>query len=158
MLTLCTMGKPKTITLSSIFPAVPERIWPLLVRIDTLRYIAFPYAVFSLAGDTVVTEWREGETLRFKLRIFGFIPLGIHSIRAEEMNRDAFIIRSCEGNRFVPVWNHTITLKPSGPNSTEYTDSIELEAGPLTGLVLIWGTAFYRHRQKKWIKMLLNQS
>jgi hypothetical protein len=151
------MGKPKTITLSSIFPAVPERIWPLLIRIDTLRYIAFPYAVFSLVDDAKVTEWRKGETLRFRLRVFGFIPLGIHSIRAEEMNRDAFIIRSHEGNRFVPVWNHTITLKPAGPNSTEYTDTIELDAGLLTGVVLIWSTAFYRHRQKKWIKMLTSE-
>jgi hypothetical protein len=151
------MGKIKTITLSSIFPAVPEKIWPLLIRIDTLRYIAFPYAVFSLVGDTKVTEWRKGETLRFKLRVFGFIPLGIHSIRAEEMDRVAFIIRSREGNRFVPVWNHTITLKPSGGSFTEYTDTIELDAGLLTGVVSIWSTAFYRHRQKKWIKMLTSE-
>jgi hypothetical protein len=105
----------------------------------------------------MVIEWREGETLRFRLRIFGFIPLGIHSIRAEEMNRDTFIIRSREGNRFVPIWNHTITLKPAGPNSAEYTDKIELDAGLLTGIVSIWSTAFYRHRQKKWIKMLTSE-
>jgi hypothetical protein len=144
----------KIITISSVFPAAPEKIWPLLLRIETLRYITFPYAVFSPVDSAMAAEWREGEILGFRLRIFGFVPLGVHSIKVEEINRGAFTIRSREKNRFVPVWNHTITLKPRDVNSTEYTDKIELDAGGLSGVVSFWCRAFYRHRQRKWVKLL----
>jgi hypothetical protein len=149
--------KTKTINIASLFPAAPEIIWPLLQQVETLRYIAFPYAVFSPEG-AAETEWREGETLRFRLRVFGFIPFGVHTIRVEELNRGGYTIRSREGNSLVPVWNHTITLKPSGQDAAEYTDTIELGAGWLTGVVSLWCAAFYRHRQRKWIKLLLTKA
>jgi ligand-binding SRPBCC domain-containing protein len=151
------MTKTKTLTISSVFPAAPEDVWPLLTRVETLRYIAFPYAVFISADGMKRTEWREGETLRFRLRVFGFLPLGIHTIRVAEMNRDTYTIRSQESNHFVPVWNHTITLKPYGENATEYTDTIELGAGRLTEIVAPWSRSFYRHRQRKWRKLLMKE-
>jgi ligand-binding SRPBCC domain-containing protein len=149
------MSATKIVTISSVFPAPPEKIWPLLTRVETLRRISFPYVVFSAADGMKSAEWREGETLRFRLRVFGVIPVGIHTIRIAELNRVEYRIRSQEGNPFVPVWNHTITIKPRGTNAAEYTDIIELSAGRLTGVVAFWSRAFYRHRQRKWRKLLV---
>jgi hypothetical protein len=148
------MKGTKILIITSAFPAVPEEIWPLLTQIKTLRYIAFPYAIFTSADGMERTEWREGETRRFRLRVFGLIPLGTHTIHIAEMNCDTYTIRSRESNRFVPIWNHTITLKQFGENVAEYADVIELGAGKLTGIVCVWARAFYHHRQRKWIKLL----
>jgi hypothetical protein len=152
------MHKTRTLTISSIFPVMADTVWTLLTRVETLRYIAFPYAVFSSAdsgdADAEKAAWQEGETLRFKLRIFGFFPVGVHTIFLETMNLGTYTVVSREHDNLVPVWNHTITIEPRGDDSCVYTDTVEFDAGFLTGVVSLWGAAFYRHRQKRWIKLL----
>ena len=143
----------KIIRISSLFPAAPDKIWPLLMRVDTLRYIAAPYAAFSSLDPTEEMIWREGALIRFRLRIFG-VPLGIHTIDIQKIAPAAYTIQTREGNRFVPVWNHTITLVPAGVKAARYTDEVEIGAGLLTGIVYLWAGAFYRHRQKKWLRLL----
>jgi hypothetical protein len=143
-------SKSKIIRISSVFPAAPDTIWPLLMQVETLRYIAAPYAAFSpLGGETL---WREGAVLRFRLRIFG-IPLGIHTISIQKIDRTLYTIKTFEGNTAVPVWNHTIIIEPV-EGGARYTDEVEIGAGRLTGAVALWSRAFYRHRQKKWLKLL----
>jgi ligand-binding SRPBCC domain-containing protein len=137
-----------------VLPAPPETIWRRLSRVETLRYITFPYMVFSSADGTAETEWRAGMTARFRLRLFGIIPLGIHTIRIQKFDHSAYTVQSCEHNRLVTRWNHTITLVPLD-GSTHYTDEADVYAGRLTGVVRFWSTQFYRHRQKRWRKLLL---
>jgi hypothetical protein len=69
--------------------------------------------------------------------MFGVLPLGIHTIHIAELNRDNYTVRSRERNRFVPVWNHTITLRPCGASGAEYTDVVELDAGRLTCVIAV---------------------
>jgi hypothetical protein len=142
------------IKVSSIFPALPDAIWPLLMRLDTLRYIAAPWAVFAPAGSQDGAIWRENESYCFRLRIFGVLPLGIHTVRIQTLDSAGYNIQTAEENKFVPVWKHKITLIPQGADSSFYTDEVEIDAGLLTGLVYCWGTAFYRHRQRKWLRLL----
>ncbi|MDR2110902.1 MAG: hypothetical protein LBP32_06300 [Spirochaetaceae bacterium] len=146
------MKQTKIIRVSSTFPAPPDELWPLLLRVDTLRYIAAPYAAFSPLepGEMV---WREGTAVRFHLRIFG-LPFGIHTIRIHKIDGIAHTIQTYEGNQFVPVWNHRITLEPADGISTIYTDEVEIGAGWKTGVVRLWSGAFYRHRQRKWLKLM----
>jgi hypothetical protein len=100
--------------------------------------------------------WREGTTVRFRLRIFG-IPFGVHTIGVHRIDGTAHIIQTHEGNSLVPVWNHRIALEPAGGASTIYTDEVEVGAGWKTGLVRLWGVFFYRRRQRKWLKLLARQ-
>ena len=59
-----------------------------------------------------------------------------------------------EHNTYVPTWNHKINLKDNGNGTTEYSDEVEIGAGWKTIFVWCWANLFYRHRQKKWIKLL----
>ncbi|MDR1563334.1 MAG: hypothetical protein LBS74_00020 [Oscillospiraceae bacterium] len=147
------MTKPhKTINISCDLPANAKQIWPLLLRIDTLKYIAAPYAAFvPLSSDTA--NWNEGASLLFNLRIWGFIPLGTHTVFIKRIDEENLLIQSEEHNRHVPVWNHKITLTPLNNHATHYTDEVEICAGALTWLVALWANLFYRHRQKKWRKL-----
>ena len=62
-------------------------------------------------------------------------------------------IKSHEGNKHVPVWNHDITLKVLDDTHTRYTDRVEIKAGWKTPFVWLWANAFYAHRQRKWIRL-----
>jgi hypothetical protein len=123
------------------------------MQVETLRYIAAPWAAFvPVTGERA---WREGTQVRFRLRIFG-LPFGIHTINIHKIDPAALVIQTFEGNRLVPVWNHRIILTPVDEASTRYTDEVEIGAGPLTGAVRLWAGAFYRRRQRKWLKLLEN--
>ncbi|MBN2003783.1 MAG: hypothetical protein JXA21_10535 [Anaerolineae bacterium] len=57
----------------------------------------------------------------------------------------------------VRVWNHTIRFHPLGTEQLRYTDAIEIEAGLLTVFVWAFAHLFYRHRQRRWKKLLAGE-
>ncbi len=147
------MTRTKTVSVSSIFPATPEQIWERIARVETLQYIAAPYAAFTPVDESNVLLWQEGEAAQFRLYLFGFLPLGVHTIRVRRFDRAAGMISTEEGNRHVPVWNHEISIRPV-EEGVNYTDTVAIGAGWKTGVVYAWSKLFYRHRQRKWEKLL----
>ena len=146
-----TATKTAVVKRTSLFPAGVEAVWPLLGQIEMLQYIAKPYAVFvPIDGKT---DWREGETYRLVLKLFGIIPLGVHEIHVLHWDEARCSILTHEGNSFVPLWNHEISLVPCA-GGCRYTDNVTLGAGWKTPLIRVWAGCFYRHRQRKWIRFL----
>ena len=90
---------------SSVFPASRETVFEKLQQMETLRYIAKPYATFEPIGEAVST-WTVGSTSAYRFRLFGVIPYGTHKIHILRFDRDG--VSSHEGNEYVPVWNHDI--------------------------------------------------
>ena len=136
---------------SSVFPAPREEVFARLQRLETLQYIAAPYATFTPAEKNTGLSWKEGVTSSYLFRLFGFIPFGVHTIRIERFDRNG--IQSREHNRHVPVWDHLIMLEDLG-DQTKYTDEVEIHAGWKTVFIWLWAKAFYAHRQRKWIRLL----
>ncbi len=136
---------------TSVFPASRETVFEKLQELETLQYIAKPYATFEPAGS-VASVWTAGSESSFRFRLFGIIPYGIHTIRIVRVDPGG--ISSREGNPHVPVWNHDIALAVLDESHTEYTDRVEIHAGWKTFFIWLWANAFYRHRQRKWIKLL----
>lgn len=148
------MGHRKTITITSVFPAAINQIWPLLTKVETLQFIAAPYASFVPLEKGGELAWREGETARYNLRIFGFFPMGTHTIAVKTFDEETHKVFTEEHNRMVPVWNHAISLVALSEESAEYTDNVDIDAGWITPFVVLWSKLFYRHRQKKWLRLL----
>ena len=146
--------KTKTVLVSSIFPAAPDAIWKRLTRVETLRYITAPYVSFTPADPDQPLIWRVGPLFSFRLRVFGLFPMGMHVIKVKAFDRERLYIETKEANRTVRSWKHTITLLPLGGAQTRYIDRVEIDAGRLTGVVCLWARVFYRHRQKKWLRLL----
>ena len=136
---------------TSVFPAPRDVVFQKLQRPETLQTIAKPYAAFEPA-DSTAAVWTAGSMSFWRLRLFGFIPLGTHTIRIVRFDPEK--ISSREGNRHVPVWNHDILLTLIDGNRTEYTDRVEIRAGWKTIFIWLWAKAFYAHRQRKWIMLL----
>ena len=136
---------------TSVFPAPRDEVLSRLQRLETLQYIAAPYATFTPVSGTADFKWEAGASSEYRFKLFGIIPFGIHTIRIERFDQDG--IQSREHNRHVPVWDHLITLKDLG-DRTEYTDEVVIRAGWKTVFVWLWAKAFYAHRQRKWIRLL----
>ena len=127
---------------TSVFPAGRDAVFQKLQKLETLQYIAWPFATFAPVGSTS----------SYRFRLFGVIPFGTHTIHIVRFNPEG--IRSREANEHVPVWNHDIIIAPVDANHTEYTDRVEIRAGWKTAFIWVWANAFYAHRQRKWIRLL----
>lgn len=146
--------KRKTVVKTSVFPASKEVVFALLKELQTLRHVASPYATFSpLRGDDTMT-WDKNDDYAFRLKLFGFLPLGIHTIRVVEFDEASCKILTEEKNPHVPIWNHRIALTALNAKKTHYTDEVEIYAGWKTPFVYLWAKCFYAHRQRKWIRLL----
>lgn len=138
---------------TSIFPASRITIFENLLKLETLQYIAFPYATFTPLDVDSSFKWGVGTTSSYKFKLFGFIPMGIHTIKIERFDEKTGV-SSKEGNQFVPVWNHEIFLEEIDEKNTKYTDKVTIKAGWKTFFVWLWANAFYAHRQRRWKKTL----
>ena len=141
----------KTVKRTSVFPAPRELVFKKLQQLETLQFIAYPYATFTPVDPDDPLVWKPGASSSYRFRMWGIIPFGVHTISIERVDIDEIVSR--EGNRFVPVWNHKIQLKDLG-DRTEYTDEVDIDAGWKTLFTWFWTKAFYAHRQKKWLKLL----
>ena len=136
---------------TSVFPAPRDEVLSRLQRLETLQYIAAPYATFTPVSEAADFKWKAGASSEYRFKLFGIIPFGVHTIRIERFDQNG--IQSREHNRYVPVWDHLITLKDLG-DRTEYTDKVVIRAGWKTVFVWLWAKTFYAHRQRKWIRLL----
>lgn len=73
--------KTKTVYKQSTFPADIDKVFNLLTDLQTLQYIASPYASFKAIGEERDIIWKEGQTFSFKFKMFCIIPYGIHTIK-----------------------------------------------------------------------------
>lgn len=134
----------------STFPADADTIWQHLQQLSTLQHVAKPYAAFVPVDPAQPLQWAQGASFSFHFKVFGFLPLGIHTIHVQEMDASACTIYTHERNAHVPVWNHRICLHPIDEAHTAYTDEVEIGAGWRTPFVYLWAWFFYGHRQRKW--------
>ncbi len=147
------MNKSKIVNISSNFPVPKNEVFVNLQSFKTLSYIARPYIRFLPIDKNQDFVWKKGGIFTFKTKLLGIIPFGIHTINVIEFNENTFIYTN-ETNTYVKIWNHKIELKSINENETEYRDIVEIYAGWKTYFVYIWAKLFYRHRQKRWIKLL----
>ena len=136
---------------TSIFPASRDTVLEELKKLETLQYIARPYATFEPVINTG-NVWKVGVTSSYRFKLFGFIPFGTHHIHIIRMGNSG--ISSMEGNEHVRVWNHDIYLTALDDTHTKYTDKVTIRAGWKTPFIWLWASAFYAHRQRKWITLL----
>jgi len=136
---------------SSVFPAPRDMVFEKLQKLETLQYIAKPYASFEPVGSAEPV-WTVGSTSSYRFRLFDLIPFGTHTIHIIRFDPER--VSSHEGNEHVPVWNHDITMIPLNSSYTKYTDQVEIQAGWKTLFIWLWANVFYAHRQRKWIRLL----
>jgi len=143
------------VKVQSVFPASSQTVWQKLLQPATLQFIASPLLKFTPQGRaTLPNNWQEGTTIMLRLYAFGILPLGKHSITITHIDPQNQTLQTTESGAMASVWQHRITLQTQQPGQTLYTDEILMYSGYLTRMMARWALWFYRHRQKRWLKLL----
>lgn len=119
-----------------------------------LQYVARPIVHFSPVGkDAFPPAWTVG-THWVNLWLFGVLPLGRQAIVISfPPVASGFALRDAGHSALIPTWDHLITIE-QGKSAVVYRDRVEIRAGILTPFVWLFAEIFYRHRQRRWKKLV----
>jgi hypothetical protein len=95
-------------------------------------------------------EWREGETVVGWVFLFGVLPFARHHIHVAKIDEASRVLSSRERGGLVRVWNHDIEVTSVDDLSCRYRDRIEIRAGLVTPVIVLYAHWFYRMRQRRW--------
>lgn len=142
------------VELSTTLKAPAEQVWRWVQRPALLHWVAAPLVRFRPIQPTTLPEcWEDGE-VRVSMLIFGVLPMGTQVIRIHREeglagDRSARSLVDMGEGDLVKAWHHRIRVVPESAGTTHYTDSVVVEAGPLTLFVWMFAQVFYRHRQRR---------
>lgn len=139
----------------SIFNCDSDKLFSEVKKTKSLIYIVKPLVRFVEVPEHPLPEvWKENNYL-IKMYIFGFIPFGKQWI-VISVDNDNKNIRDNGYSKLIKKWDHNIYLKDIGNNKTLYVDTIDINAGILTPLIVLFANILYRLRQKRWTKLINN--
>ena len=120
-------------------------------RTALLSQVARPVISFT-SNKPVPDTWAE-ETYWFKLRLFGVLPMGQQAIRVSiQESNGLFTLHDAGFSNLIERWDHRITITEAG-GMTRYRDDLDIDAGFLTPFVWLFAKAFFRHRQRRLVKL-----
>lgn len=122
-----------------------------------LDYVSWPMvSLLPIDPPVLPAQWQE-EKYRMQLRLFGCIAFGEQTINISVAcrNPDRIELRDNGYGSVISKWDHKITLQPAG-DCVIYTDRIDIAAGILTPAVWAFAWLFYRHRQRRWKRLIDN--
>jgi len=134
----------------SVLECPPEAVWREVQTSRLLHEVMHPLARVEPLDEPLPERWAAAATVRCRLYIFGFVPLGIRTLVFERVDQEAREIQTRECDPLIRRWDHLIRVKPTGDGRTQYSDEIEIDAGGLTLPVWLFAQWFYRHRQRRW--------
>jgi hypothetical protein len=140
--------------LSTKLDCSAAKAWDEVQKSALLLHVMFPLIRIRPVQPSVWPKrWSEGSTIKFKCFVFGFIPIGIRTLRFNQIDHVNHKILTHEYDPLIKQWDHTISVTADGPDATFYRDEIEIDAGASTWIVWAWANYFYRHRQARWRKL-----
>jgi hypothetical protein len=148
-----TEGREMRVDISTELGCSAAKAWDEVQKSALLLRVIRPMARISPLDGAFPERWREGLTIRCKLYIFGFIPIGAHILHVLKVDPSTFEILTHETDRLAKRWDHTISIAPLGAERALYRDVIDIEAGALTIVVWAFANCFYRYRQSRWRKI-----
>jgi hypothetical protein len=146
----------KTVRIATELPA--GRVWPWPCSIPppspvsraaclTRGLIGVP----ALAGRT--EPFAEAECGTGWLLLLHVIPMSRHTICPARIGDVTMTMRSREHGRLLKAWNHTLHVEPAGGQRCRYSDTVEIDAGRLTGIIAAAAVWIFRYRQRRWRKL-----
>lgn len=142
----------KTVHVHTDLPTTADKVWEAMQHPASFLYVTRGLFGFpALTGRTDAV--RPGERGTGRLMLFHLIPLSRHTIHVVEVDPSTRTLRSREHGGFLRAWNHTLHVEPTGDGTCRYSDTVDIDAGPLTGLVALAATGIYRYRQRRWHRL-----
>lgn len=147
----------RTVHVETTLPTSAERVWSAMLSPATFLYVCKGLFGFpALAGRT--ESLRTGERGTGWLMAFHVIPAYRHTIEVTEVDEATGIIRTREHGGVLKAWNHTLHVEALQTDSCRYSDTVDIDAGLLTGAVVTIANGIYRYRQRRWRKLVRRMS
>ena len=145
-----------TIHLEAELPAAADAVWQAMPHPVSFLYVARGlFGLPALAGCT--TAFEEGERESGWLLAFHVIPVWRHTIHLVELDAVTRTMRAVEHGGMLRSWRHTLHVEAVGDGRCIYSDTVEIDAGPLTALAARVSIGIFRCRQRRWRKLVRNQ-
>lgn len=145
----------RTIHVETELPTTADAVWQAMQHPASFLYVMKGlFGVPALTGRT--TSFHEGEQGTGWLLAFHVLPAWRHTIRLVELDDAGRTMRSHEYGGILRTWNHTLRVEPAGDERCVYSDTVDIDAGPLTGMVARASERIYRYRQRRWHKLVRN--
>ena len=144
------------VDVSTVLDCSAAKAWDEVQKSSLLVYVIWPLARVVPTGAPFPERWSEGLTIQCKSFVFGLIPIGVRTLRFEKIDQNYYKIQnnykiqSREHDPLISRWDHLVSITPLDDSRSIYRDTIDIDAGKLTWLVLAWANWFYRHRQRRW--------
>lgn len=143
----------RTIHIETELPTSAERVWEAMKHPASFLYVTRGLVGFpALAGRT--DPVRPGEAGTGWLLAFNLVPAYRHTIEVVEVDEQTRSIRTHEHGGVLRRWDHTLHVEPAGADVCLYSDTVVIDAGPLTRLVCLLSTGIYRYRQRRWHRLV----
>ncbi|SDW79219.1 hypothetical protein SAMN05421504_1011518 [Amycolatopsis xylanica] len=143
----------RTIRVQTDLPTSAENVWQAMQHAASFLYVTRGLFGFpALAGRTA--PFQAGERGTGWLLLFHLIPLSRHTIHLVEVDEATRTLRSRERGGVLKAWNHTLHVEPVDEQRCRYSDTVEIDAGRLTGVVARVAVGIYRYRQRRWRKLV----
>lgn len=148
----------KTLTISTFLAASPEAVRDHVMRPALLHYVAKGMIRFAPVDPPAFPEkWERGQ---YKTKMYwkGFLPIGwqVIGIEPQPIKDGVWSMRDNGYGPMIKTWDHMIEVSPKDGGAL-YVDRITIDAGVLTPFVSLFAERFYKHRQKRWRKLVENQ-
>jgi hypothetical protein len=145
----------RTIHLETELPTSADKVWRAMCHPASFSYVTRGLiGIPALAGRT--EPFHEGESGTAWLLLFHLIPLSRHTIHLASLDQATTTMRSREHGGVLRAWNHQLRVEPAGPQRCRYSDTVEIDAGALTGIVAVAARGIFRYRQRRWHRLVRN--
>lgn len=145
----------KTLTITTSLDASPDRDWEALNTPRLFLFVAHPVVRFAAVKPRKLPQcWENGDYV-LEMRGFGLLPLGtqVISISRPPSRGDERALLDDGHSTIIRRWRHLMTVAPEG-DGTRYTDRIEIDAGVITPVVVVFARLFFAHRQRRWRRVV----
>ena len=145
----------RTLEISTVLDCPTETAWHHARTSRLLHYVTHPLIRFRPKHENGFPAfWTEGD-YDASMWLFGVLPLGRQTIgiRYPDTSDNTFVLRDDGHGTTASVWDHYIIISERD-GGTLYTDRITVDAGWRTPFVAAFASLFYRHRQRRWRKLV----
>ena len=139
--------------LETILPTDADRVWTAMQYPVTFLYVCRGLlSLPALAGRSAPLQ--VGERGSGWLFAFHVLPAYRHTLEVLSADPETRTIRTHEYGGVLTAWDHTLHVEPIDENSCRYSDSVDIDAGMLTPVVVRLARGIYRYRHRRWHRLV----
>ena len=144
------MGELETFAIEQAYAWDADRHFAAIVRYDELSKAMEGQASYAGLPEG---EAQPGQVFEVKIKLMGWLPIGLWRIEVLERDDDRRILRSIESGGAVKLWRHTLTVTPRDEGGCVHRDALEIDAGWLTGLYAGMARRMYERRHADRLRL-----